>query len=186
MDLPVGFKVGISKSEKVIRYRSKGMGCMVFFVGSICLGLSVFFTFSFFFDAPRDFFGEDAGYIRSKPWFPYAMTLFYGAIAVGLFDTLWKIFGITEFRFTPKALSIRRSLFFLSRSKVIESSNLIRLQQIKDGGDGEDSFPSWGLLAYAPGKTKILSKEGIDKSDWLGPEIASYYAIPFERCPMRK
>ncbi len=144
------------------------------------------FYIRFFFNIPQDFFGEDAGYIKSKPWFPYAMTLFYGAIAFGLFDTLWKMFGVTEFKFTPKALSIRRSLFFMSRSKIIESSNLIKLQQIKDGGGEKDSFPSWGLVAYTPHKTKFLSRERIEKSQWLGSEIANYYGIPFEQCPIRK
>jgi hypothetical protein len=186
MSIPSGFKIEKSATEKVIRYRSQGMSCFVCFVGTVSLSMAVLFTLGLSFDVPQNFFGGGSEVVSSSPWIRYVMILLYAGCAFGVFQALWKIFGITELKLSEKYLRVRKLLFFLSRSKTIESKNLVKVQQIKDGGEGDDSFPSWGLIAYTTQKHKLLSREPFEKSDWLGAEIAGYYNIPFEESSLRE
>ncbi len=153
---------------------------MVFFVGSISLVLGIAFTHAWFFSGPKNLFGEDSSYMKSQPWFPIAAVLFYGAILLGCFITLWKLLGVTTYDLSRQNLTLKKTLLFFSRTQNIPSGDIKKVIQIKDGGTGEDSFPSWGLNLYAKRKIKLLAKEPIDKSDWLGAELAGYYDIEFE------
>ena len=153
---------------------------MIFFVGSISLIMGVTFTSALFFDIPQNFFGEDADYIKSKSWFPVAMILFYSAVLLGCISALWKLLGVTRYDLSPQRLTLRRTILFFSRTQNISADKIQKISQFKDGGGEEDSFPSWGLNLHTERKIKLLARETIDKSDWLGSELASYYDIKFE------
>ena len=186
MEPPIGFQIFNDDLKYRISYKSKGMGCMIFFVGSIQLIMGVTFTSGLFFDIPENFFGEDADYIKSKSWFPVAMILFYSAVLFGCISVLWKLLGVTTYELSPQDLTLRRTFLFFSRNQNISAEEIQKVSQFKDGRSEEDSFPSWGLHLHAGRKIKLLAREPIDKSDWLGAELASYYDIEFERAESRE
>ena len=68
----------------------------------------------------------------------------------------------------------------------VAKAELKEVKQVKDGGEGEDSFPSWGLALIAGTEVHVLSRQPIDKSDWLGPIIAKWAGVEFEPAKVRK
>jgi hypothetical protein len=54
------------------------------------------------------------------------------------------------------------------------------VRQVKDGGDGEDSFPSWALAVVGRTEMRVLSKQPIEKSAWLGLIVARWAGVTFE------
>ncbi len=186
MEPPNGFRLFNEESKYQISYRSKGMGFMVFFVCSISVILGVTFTSGLFFDTPENFFGADADYIKSRSWFPVGIVLFYAAVLVGVVMSLSKLLTVTTYEISPQNLIVNRRFLFFSNTQTIPSLQIQKLSQIKDGGHGEDSFPSWGLNLYAGRQIKLLRRETIDKSDWLGAELASYYGVEFELSESRE
>jgi len=181
MTPPPGFQVSVDDSECRITYKSKGM-----FVGSISLTMATLFTSGLFFGIPENLFGGEAEHIRSKVWFPVAITLFYLSVLYGFFSVSWKLFGVIEYNLSPEIFTLRRKLFFFSLSRSIVAGSIQRIDQVKDGGGEEDSFPSWGLNLYAQAKMKLLAREPIDKSDWLGAELANYYNVEYEPSRLRE
>jgi hypothetical protein len=60
----------------------------------------------------------------------------------------------------------------------------IELRQIKDGREGEDSFPSWGLkvTGEVDQGTKgfnLISRQPHGRSVWLGRVLADQLKVPF-------
>ena len=55
--------------------------------------------------------------------------------------------------------------------------------QIKDGGEGDDSFPSWGLEVEEKKKNSLISQQPYESSHWLGRFLARWAGVEFIENP---
>ena len=55
--------------------------------------------------------------------------------------------------------------------------------QVKDGGEGKDSFPSWGLNVQVEKPYILLSRQEYQKSHWLGTMLKKWSGKPFKSIP---
>ncbi len=92
---------------------------------------------------------------------------------------LWFFWSVTTFKFGPDELVAERSLLRYRRERIFPRATLKEVVQVKDGGDGEDSFPSWGLVVVGEQSVKVLSRQRIEASTWLGPVIARWAGVSF-------
>ena len=61
----------------------------------------------------------------------------------------------------------------------IGSSSGMSIVQVKDGGEGDDSFPSWGLKVEGDRETTPIFRQSYDKSHWLGRALAKSAQVDF-------
>ena len=99
---------------------------------------------------------------------------------------VWFYRSLLSFAFGEDELLVERTFLWYRRRRAFGRREVSAVKQIKDGGEGEDSFPSWGLVVVAKLEVKVLSRQPIEKSDWLGPIIAQWAGVPFERAQQRK
>jgi hypothetical protein len=179
MDTPVdapprGFKVTTADDGGLlIQYRASGMGCAAVLFGVWLTGWSaacLLGTYSALFDL--------AGinyvlllFMVVPFWFVEVFTVVFVA---------WLYLSVTKFLFGQEELIVERQLLWYRRRRVFRASEIKAVRQIKDGKEGEDNWPSWGLLVVAGSNVKLLSRQPIDKSDWFGPVVAKWAGVSFE------
>jgi hypothetical protein len=88
--------------------------------------------------------------------------------------------GVTIFTFKPEELVAEKYFLWRRRQRVFLRQSIKAVKQVKDGGEGEDSFPSWGLSIIGDKAVGIISRQPMEKSDWLGPIVAEWAGVPFE------
>jgi hypothetical protein len=93
---------------------------------------------------------------------------------------LWFFFSVTTFTLGTDQLVVERSLWGYRRRRAFPRAAIRAVSQVKDGGEGEDSFPGWGLVVSASSRVKVLTRQPIDKSNWLGPVLAEWAGVVFE------
>ena len=176
---PRGFQVSTSEAGDLqIRYRTTGMGCVVVF---LTVWLSGWTVGCLLFTCVGIFKLDGNGWLILLFLVPFWM------IDVAIFSFVaWYVRSITIFQFGPEELVIERSLMWMRRRRNFPRTELKEVKQVKDGGEGEDSFPSWGLALIAGTEVHVLSRQPIDKSDWLGPIIAKWADLTFEPAKERK
>jgi hypothetical protein len=193
LEYPKGFRLYRHPPNSFkVTYRTKGMGCMVTFLG-VLLTVTLVFCLSWFFRTPPQeratVFQEILANVFQN-WFLPILVLagllgrifgYFGA----LFVFLWKVFGITTFEIEPHVLLVTKRLFGRQIIHRILRAEMVELEQVKDGGEGEDSFPSWGLKLHASKTFNLLTRERLEKSDWLGQFLADYYGLNFKKSPQR-
>jgi hypothetical protein len=91
----------------------------------------------------------------------------------------WFFRSVTVFVFEPDQLLAERSLLWYRRRRVFPRQGLVVVKQVKDGGE-DDSFPSWGLALVGEKEEPIISRQPIEKSDWLGPIVAEWAGVDFQ------
>ncbi|MBC7819104.1 MAG: hypothetical protein IAG10_19620 [Planctomycetaceae bacterium] len=180
-ELPKGFQIETDESgHEWISYRTSGMGCLLWFLVILLVGVGG----SFALVANHD----PAGMLRLFDSTGASIGLGCGLVAMAYFVwfLMFHLFGTTFFGLRPSELTIRKRLFGLSLAKSIDRDKMECFEQIKDGGEGDDSFPSWGLNLLAGRRFRLLSRQPIEKSDWLGPKLAEFFGIEFKRCSRRE
>lgn len=176
-EFPKGFHVETDESgDELISYKTTGMGCLLWFLAILLLGIGGCFALVGYHDPAgmlKVFNGKGA-------WF----CLGCGFVAMIYFVSFltFHLFGSTVFGLYPSELVIRKRLFGLSSAKSIDRDKMEYFEQIKDGGGGDDSFPSWGLNLIAGRRFKLLARQPIDKSEWLGSRLAKFFGIEFRQC----
>ena len=111
------------------------------------------------------------------------MAIPFWAAEVGVIAlVLWMFFSVTTFIFYPDRLAIEKTLGKYQRRQEIAKGDVKGIRQVKDGGEGRDSFPSWGLVVATTVPNKILSRQKIEKSAWLGPIVARWAGMEYEPC----
>ena len=161
-----------------IAYRTTGMGCLAVFLFVWLSGWTVgcvLFTYKALFGQA----GIDYGGLLF-------MIPFWCAEFLVLGYALWHFRSITMFTFYPDRLLIERTLLRYRRQRSIPKQEVDVVRQIKDGGEGEDSFPSWGLAIEGRTNIKLLSRQAIEKSAWLGPIVARWAEVEFESSHKKK
>lgn len=180
-DIPPGFEIVRQTSARdfEIIYRSRGMGCAIFF----CLAGPSFVLIVWLLVAVTSPDPDPFREITSSWW---VIIVIGGAVAFlhMIHWGLFQLYGSIRFIGSPDTLMVERELFGY-RSKVrIPVESFKHLQQTKDGGGGEDgrsdaSFPSWELTLVAKRRRILLSRQPIEMSQWLGEKLAAAYGLPF-------
>lgn len=165
--VPKGFKVAREGADGLhIEYRATGMGCMV---AVLLIWLSIWTLGCIFL--VRDALSHSP--LEAPGTYLFALPFLAGEVAVGAI-LVWIFFSRLHFILTPDALEVRKCLFSWSRTRIFPMEEIKRFRQVKDGGEGEDSFPSWGLHVDADTSVKILSRQETRKSLWLGELLSQW------------
>ena len=183
IEAPAGFTIkSLNVGNSInLTYKTHGMGCMVAFILILPLVLGgAFLTFAI--SSPTKF--QD--FVFATWWTPICAFCGLFAIVFFLCVAMFNLFGLTEIIATQDSLTVRRSLWFWSSSKRIDFNRSLLFEQVKDGGEGEDSFPSWGLRAVSRKKLMLLSRQPIEKSDWLGRVLADHFDVKFIPATIRE
>lgn len=172
--VPSGFRVN-SPDENVcvIEYRTSGMGYMTLFLAAWLTGWSVACVL---LTGKALLNKEGVDYLLLLFMLPFWYVLFF----VGVYF-VWFVWSTTQLRLGVNELVAERTLFGFRRSRVFAKGQIIKVRQVKDGGEGpEDGFPSWGLVLVGERQGKVLSRQPFEKSEWLGPVIAKWAGVEFE------
>ncbi len=97
--------------------------------------------------------------------------------AIASFMLLWILFGKSEIELSDATLTFRKEIFAYRKRVVIDKARIRRIYQIKDGGEDDDSFPSWGLKIDEAETHYIMKRQKYVKSDWLGKTLAKWAGI---------
>lgn len=111
------------------------------------------------------------------------MTLWVIAEIAVAYTLLWIFFGRTSLKFEKTVLTVSKKILFLSWTIQISKMDIKKIFQVQDGGEGDDSFPSWGLKISARKTHSLLRKQEYEKSVWLGKLIGKWSGIRFKPVP---
>ena len=121
---------------------------------------------------------EDGGPIPL--WF---VMVFWAAEIVVAVLLAYLLFCKKTFRLDRDDLVMETAVLGFKRRKSIPKSSIRRLVQVKDGGGGEDSFPSWGLKVEGDKKATLIFRQPYEKSHWLGQVLAQWAGVEFAELP---
>jgi hypothetical protein len=170
---PKGFEIGtLENGDLVVRYRTTGMGCLAVFL-AVWLAMWTCGCLKFTKEAIFNGIGIN--------WFMLLFMIpFWFAEVAMIVYAAWFFGSVTVFTLTPEELVAERSLLWFCRRRVLARQEITVVKQIKDGGEGKDSFPTWGLALIGEKEVRILSRQPIEKSDWFGPIIATWAGVAYE------
>ena len=172
---PKGFSVvAQSADDLAISYKSTGMGCLLAFlvIGNVSVTAG-------FVVAEVANPGATRALLSAAWWTPLAFAAMIGAIVHCSCFVAFHAFGTMTILASDHGVVINRSLWGLSRTRYIPRDDVRYLEQIQDGGEGDDTFPSWGLRLVGWRKCSLLSRQPIDKSDWLGRFLAQQLGVEY-------
>jgi hypothetical protein len=177
--IPEGFELVTTSGPGVLEvvYRTHGMGCLLSFIGFGVLTLGPAFL-GFALLSPEEF----KEFVFVERWTPYAFGCGALAIIYWTFFVLFHRFGSTRFVATRSALVVIKSLFFLRVKRSVDRTAIAVFRQVRDGGHEEDSFPSWGLELRGKRTVRLIARQPLEKSDWLGELLSEWFDVPYERC----
>lgn len=196
MEIERGFSVVKQDSEElIIDYRPTGNAAILLFLIPICTILPLAVGHAFISDTSW-WFGELHQRFTTKEYGSLVlMTGFLiAAVSAGLSACVWgigfcafNIFGILRFDINNDTFSFERKLFFWQRLDTFRLSEIDSFCQVKDGGEGDDSFPSYALILklkkakfFSRRKTVyLLQRQQWNKSHWLGKRLASRLSCDF-------
>jgi hypothetical protein len=173
---PKGFTIHSAPGPPALGYRTSGMGCSVIFFGlwlTLWTAGCVVLT--------KNILSRPTKFAEHLVFFAF----WFVEIAVLCF-AIWYFFTRTTFIFHPDKLVVQRRLWFLAWSREFRKAAITSVQQVKDGGEDEDSFPSWGLRLEGANGGKLLWRQPIDRSAWFGPLVAQWAGVPYEPSPEQK
>ncbi|WP_143171113.1 hypothetical protein [[Phormidium ambiguum] IAM M-71] len=113
------------------------------------------------------------------------------AISMILYELVWSILGISEFRAFPEKLMVKHRLFGISRTHLIHRNSLLQFQESRIMHD--DHIYGWTLKAITKqrrfflfhSEIVLLNKKPLTYSDWLGTVLADFYKVKFVPSPAR-
>ncbi len=172
--VPAGFTVTRTGPDSFeIAHRRRGMGCMNLFL----LAWLAFWTVGCVMITVQYAKGGTMESGEPMPaWFPAVFWL--AELLVGSL-LLYLLFSQITYRADPEALVVETRLLGLSRRRRFERATIRRFVQVKDGGEDEDSFPSWGLRVEADRPRTILYRQPYEASGWLGRILALWAEVEF-------
>jgi hypothetical protein len=194
---PVGFTYTVNGDECTIDHVRSGMGCLNLF-------LAVWLT-----DWTLGCVGIIHAYLTGGKmddgdpiplWFVAAFVIPWFII---VFLSLYFVFTRKRFRITPDILQIETRLLFLHWNVSIPRETISEIKQIQDGGEGDDSFPSWGLKIRSSALAKsfvhrlilwnhfgrhnrmrtILARLPYEHSQWLANILSKWSGVTATICP---
>lgn len=171
-EVPEGFHAHLDPAGRTLEivYRRRGMGCLVLFLAVWLTG----WTFGGAF-AIRQLLTD---------WQPFLLVWLTGWVvgeALVAFALSWLLFGRTVITLDAHELRVEKLLFGHARRWSERREDVRAVRQVQDGGQGEDSFPSWGLKVKGRKTRSALSRQEFEKSLWLGRVLALWSGAPFEQ-----
>ncbi len=174
---PKGFKViEDNKFELVIRHRNAGMGCMTTFL-LVWLGGWGWACVAMLFQ-----------YVRPSPdqepvSLLIVLALWFSEFLVGGFFLY--VLARRSFRLEGSMLTFEVEVFGIRKVRTVSKDDIRGVKQVKDGGEGDDSFPSWGLRLETGERRSIslLFRQPHESSRWLGQVLQSRLGVPFHDVP---
>jgi hypothetical protein len=168
---PPGFEVSRRDDRLEIVYRRHGMR---FLLGFLMVWLALWTCFLGFLISTTRLDASDIGWrIGVIP-----LCLLGEGVAAGYIA--WMLFGVVSISLDDERLIVERRLGRWRKRTQVGRAAVSAVVQIKDGGDGSDSFPSWGLQVEAGETLDLLGRQLEEKSSWLGPVIAAWASKPFQ------
>jgi hypothetical protein len=197
MKPPEGYTYTVNGDECIIEHARTGMGCLNLFLGT-WLTAWTFGCVSLI----RSYLG--GGRMENGEPIPlWFVMAFVGAWFLVAFLLLYSNFARKRFRLTADILHIETRLLLLKWSVTIPRETISEIQQIQDGGEGDDSFPSWGLRirSSAPanslvhrlilfnhfGRTNrmrtVIARLPYGHSEWLATILSKWSGVKATLCP---
>ncbi|MEO0795136.1 MAG: hypothetical protein AAFX93_08245 [Verrucomicrobiota bacterium] len=97
---------------------------------------------------------------------------------------LYLLFCRKSFLFDEQHMVLETRVLFYKKARIYPRNQIQQLVQFKDGGGGDDSFPSWGLKLVHEGKKHgLIHRQPHEKSQWLGSVIAAWAGVSFVGVP---
>ena len=172
---PKGFSLLTTiAGERSVTYKSTGMGGLLTFLTFLIIFITSGFVMVEVVEP-----GAILDLVFSEWWTPFSFAAGVCAFVYYSWFVMINVFGTTIFLTSKRGISVKRCLFGLSYTRYFTREELSYLEQVKDGGEGDDSFPSWGLRLVGRRKYWLLTRQSIDKSDWLGSLIAQQLSIEY-------
>ncbi|MBN1998587.1 hypothetical protein JW935_13595 [candidate division KSB1 bacterium] len=171
---PKGFTVSKKDNDTLrIVHTRTGMGCMNTFL-SVWLGIWTIFCIWLLYD----FFtgGSVEGEPPPSPWL-VVIFWFFEFLVAGLLIFLF--FCKKQFLFSAEELVMETQILGLRNRQIIPRQTITHITQIKDGGEDDDSFPSWGLLVEGPKPGRLIYRQPPEVSSWLGNVVARWAGVEF-------
>jgi len=167
---PRGFKVTTAASgDLVIDYQTTGMGCLACFTSAwlaIWTVAAGYTTYDLVSHKP-----EDVSLSSMIMWVPLLPVAGWAA---------WYFFSVTTLTLSNDLLIARRRLGPIAREKRVARSAMTLIKTVKDGGQGGDSFHSWGLVVRGRKELRILSRQPQEQVLWLGRLLAKWSGLPLK------
>lgn len=177
-NIPVGFDLErIDENVFIIHHKRTGMGCMNMFLIFWLAGWTVGCVFLLHQYLTMELM--DSG-DPIPLWF---LMVFWGAEVLVAVLLTYLFFSRKSFRVDHEYLIVVKDFLGCRWSRPIPRTSIRRLVQVKDGGEGEDSFPSWGLQIEGERKTTLIYRQPHDKSRWLGQFLARWANVEFSELP---
>jgi hypothetical protein len=171
---PEGFTVEpLGRDDFIIHHKRTGMGCMKVFIG----GFLAFWTF-FCVMMLRNFTNRCPTKQSDSADLLIAAGFWIAEIVVACL-AMYLFFAKKTFRVDYNRLVMQTDVVGFKWSRTIDKHAIKQIVQIKDGGEDEDSFPSWGLKAVAEKDVKLIFRQPYEKSLWLGRVLAQWAGVEF-------
>lgn len=91
------------------------------------------------------------------------------------------MFATRRYRLSSDSVELEIRCLGLTWKRSLEWSQIGVVRQVKDGGEQEDSFPSWGLRLESRKAMTLIYRQPYASSLWLGQLIALWSGKPFNR-----
>jgi len=162
-----------------VHFKPTGMGCMWLFLVVWLTGWTATCAFLAYNLVNQLFIGD---------WESIGLGALF-LIAFGFFEVVAlyyfaKIFLCRkELLFNDQHLVIETRILKWRGTQVIARTAINSVAQVKDGGEDEDSFPSFGLNLNTDRKIEVITRQEHVKSRWLGGLIAEWSGAPFNQAP---
>jgi len=171
---PDGFSlIHLGADELLIRHKRSGMGCMNAFLVCWLAGwtvVCVWLAHSYLHGGKM----EDGS--PMPLWF---VLIFWGVELVVAGLLAYVLYGRKAFHIDWTALTMETDVLGLRWRKKVPKAQIERFVQVKDGGEDDDSFPSWGLKVEYGKKLTLLFRQPYEKSHWLGTLLAQWAGVAF-------
>jgi hypothetical protein len=176
--MPAGFTVVPGDDDAVIiHHKRTSMRAMNIFLTVWLIGWSVFcvvLVVKFLNGASMD---------DGEPVSLWKMLFFFLAEIVVACWLAYSLFCKQSFRIEAASLTVNTDVLGFKRTATIPRSSIRRIVQVKDGGEDDDSFPSWGLKVEGEKEVTLIYRQPYDKSHWLGGVLAKWAQVDFVEAP---
>ena len=175
--IPQGFHETHSNGCLVIEWQ-RSFGCLSFFcaVFLVCFTAApIIVVSSYLQDSKMD----DGSPIQL--WFPIVACV--GWLLAATF-CLPLIFTKKRFVFSKEKLTVESKVLFVRWKREIEKATIQNIELVKDGGEGDDSFPTWGVrvefaksgfyFLFATKTHNLLPRTEEKQAEWFCQKVSNW------------
>ena len=178
MEPPDGFSCDVIGDECVIEHQRRGMGCLNLFL-SVWLSIWTVACCALVFHYFNGGKMEDGSPMAA--WF---VLLFLAAWVFVAGFLAYCLYARKTFRLLKDCLEIETQVLFFKWTAAIPRKSILAIEQVKDGGVDEDSFPSWGFrINWSFDENKVRTQGWITRV-WQMGRVSKWktilYRLPYD------